>query len=566
MKAVRVIGSLLFAAVLLLTACTPTTTDPQVIESVIEREVVVTQVVEIERDVVVTQVVEVEVDSAAAVHGGTLIVTVPGIVHLDVNSVNQIGLNQYIQTVYETLYERVGEEILPLLAESTDISDDGLTHTIKIYSGVTFHDGTPLTAEIVKWNFDRKINENLPLAGSIPFESISVVDDYTIEIILTRPFPPLYGYLSTNTFSMYSPDFVERVGSEGLKSQANGTGPFKVTEYVPNEKLILEKNENYWQAGLPYLDGIDILIVSDNNTRAIMLQSGDAHVATELSIQDTDRFKLNNNISVWTAPSSRYYYVSLTTIHEPLTEKLVRQALNYAVDKEAMAAYIFLNYLKPARAHIVTEAVEGWKPNDVYPYDPEKAMELMDQAGFVDTNGDGWRDWNGQPVELAFRTRTGVQPGDIETAESIQGYLADVGVNVRIDIVDTATFLSDLNQPIEDAPYYDMVNLSWGTFTGDGEYSIRHAMLCDAQPGTYWNYPNYCNPRVDELYAQGNQVATLEERNKFYEELLDIVWDDAISIFLFEGVSTITTRSNVMGLYPDSAQTIFPFKWAWLSQ
>lgn len=563
MKAVRAIGSLLIATVLLLTACTPPPAPENV---VVEKEVVVTQIVEVEKDVVVTQIVEVEKDTDAPVYGGTLVVTLPSIVHLDVNSVNQIGLNFYIQTIYETLFERVGEEIVPLLAESTEISADNLTHTIKLHSGVTFHDGTPFNAEVAKWNFDRKINEKLPLADSIPFESITVVDENTLAIKLTRPFPPLYGYLSTNTFSMYSPDFVEEVGADGLKSQTNGTGPFVMTEYVPNERLILEKFENYWQEGLPYLDGVNVLIIPDNNTRAIMLQSGDSHIANELSIQDTDRFKLDDNIKVWTAPSSRYYYVSLTTIHEPLTEKMVRQALNYAVDKDAMAASIFLNYLVPARAHIVNEAVTGWKPNDVYAYDPEKAMEMMDEAGFVDTNGDGWRDWNGEPVELAFRTRTGVQPGDIETAEAIQGYLSDVGVNVKIEIVDTATFLSELNQPIENAPYYDMVNLSWGTFTGDGEYSIRHAMLCDAKPGNYWNYPSYCNPEVDELYAQGNLAATLEERNEIYADLLDIVWDDAISIYLFDGLSTIVSRENVRGLYADSAQTIFPFKWAWLSE
>ena len=126
-----------------------------------------------------------------------------------------------------------------MLAESWEVSDDGLTHTLKSALGVTFHDGTPFNAEVAKWNLDRKVNEKLPLGDAIPFESITAIDDTTLEIKLTRPFPSIYGYLSIKTFSMYSPPFVEEAGADGLKTQAVGTGPFKVSEYVPNEKLIL---------------------------------------------------------------------------------------------------------------------------------------------------------------------------------------------------------------------------------------------------------------------------------------------------------------------------------------
>ncbi len=128
----------------------------------------------------------------------------------------------------------------------------------------------------------------------------------------------------------------------------------------------------------------------------------------------------------------------------------------------------------------------------------------MDEAGFTDTNNDGWRDWKGQPVELVFRTRSGVQPGDIETVEAVQGYLADVGVKTKIEIVDTASFLAELNKPIEEAPYYDMVNLSWGTFTGDADYSIHYChRLCMQYPAPITTTHPTAIPEVDELYAKG---------------------------------------------------------------
>ena len=185
-----------------------------------------------------------------------------------------------------------------------------------------------------------------------------------------------------------------------------------------------------------------------------------------------------------------------------------------------MAKSIFLNYVSPAMAHIVTESVGGFKANDPYPYDPEKAKALMDEAGFKDTNNDGWREWKGKPVELVFRSHSGTQPGDIETTEAVQGYLADVGVKTKVEIVDTASFLAELNKPIEEAPYYDMVNLSWGTFTGDAEYDFKTAMVCDSKPGKYYNYPSYCNPEVDELVAQADTAKTIEERNALYGKAL----------------------------------------------
>ena len=174
----------------------------------------------------------------------------------------------------------------------------------------------------------------------------------------------------------------------------------------------------------------------------------------------------------------------------------------------------------------------------------------MDEAGFKDTNNDGWRDWKGKPVELVFRSRSGVQPGDIETTEAVQGYLADVGVKVKIEIVDTASFLAELNKPIEEAPYYDMVNLSWGTFTGDADYAIQNCHLC-AVPSPVpitTTHPTAIPmwmpwlPKLIKRLPWKNAMNTLPRYS-------DTVWDDAISIYLFQGISTIASGANVKGLY-----------------
>jgi ABC-type transport system substrate-binding protein len=549
--------------VLVLTACAPQEQEPMEVE--VTRVVTETEVEEVE----VTRVVEVEADPDEPQYGGTLTVGVPNIVHLDVVGVNQYGLNEIAQQFYETLVDRNEDgEIEPLLIKEIDISDDGLVHTWTLQEGVTFHDGTPFNAEVVKWNLDRKIDETLPMWDLIPFESIEAVDDLTVEVTLSRPFAGMYNILHVKTFSMYNPNFVEEVGADGLKSQANGTGPFIVEEYVPNEVLRLTKNPNYWQEGLPYLDEIVYRVVPDNNTRANMLEAGDADVAGSLSIQDLDRFKLVEDITIHAGVSSRHYYMALNMSNPPMDDVLVRKAINHAVDKQGIAQTVFLGYVTPAKAVIVNPAVSGYTEAGYYEYDPEQAMSLLEEAGWVDNNGDGVREKDGEDLVLKLRTRKGTSPGDIETAELVQAMLGEVGIQVDIDIVDTASFLAELNKPLDapNYPDYDMCNLTWGTFTGDAEYVLKTYYHCDAWPPTYWDYSHYCNEEVDEMIEAADDAPTLEDRNDIYADVLRQTWDDAPTLILFDGLSTVAANSNVKGLYLDPAQTIWPVKYAWLAQ
>ena len=506
-------------------------------------------------------------DSGDDRYGGNLKVGVASIVHLDPNDVNQYGLNEIVQLFYETLFDRNEDgEVVPLLVKEVSQSDDGLIHTWKLHEGVKFHDGSDFNAEAVKWNVMRKIDESKPMGSMLPISNMKVVDDHTLEITLSRLYTGMYNILAVKTFSIYSPSFYEEVGSDGIKTQASGTGPFKVDSYTPNEKLELVKNDDYWQDGLPYLDSVTIMEVADANTRATMLEAGEIHVAVGTSIQSLEQLKLDDNIKVLTGPSSRHYYVSMTNIYEPLDDKRVRQAFNYAIDKEGILEAAFKGYASVADVTIVNEAVNGYSPaaTHPYPYDTDKATALLAEAGWTDSDGDGILDKDGEPMELILRTRKGAVPGDYETAELVQGMLLNVGVKVNVDVADTASFLAELNQPIEDAPHYDMVNLTWGTFTGDAEYVMKSYVACNAWPPTYWDYSHYCNEEVDALIAKGDTVPTVEERNEIYAQILDIIREDAPTLFLFNGLSTIATRSDVNGLYLDPAQTIWPVKYAWL--
>src|SRR5262249_42825657 len=260
---------------------------------------------------------------------------------LDVNSAYLSTLNEVAHYFYETLFDRDADnKIRPLLVAEERVSPDGLTVTWKLRAGVRFHDGTPFNAAAVKWNLDRKLQKKQPAYDFLPIKTIDVVDDQTVRVVLTRPAPSLAASLSVKTFSMYSPTFAEKVGDDALKQQASGTGPFTVAEFKPNELLRLRKNPTYWQPGLPRLDEVVFRVVPDINTRATMLQAGDIDVAMSLSLPDVERLKSTPGFKVLEGLGSTQYYVTINNQRWP--DVKLRQALNYAVDKEGIIRTVFL--------------------------------------------------------------------------------------------------------------------------------------------------------------------------------------------------------------------------------
>lgn len=498
--------------------------------------------------------------------GGTLTIAfVPLTTDIDVNARNVSSLNEQAQYVYETLFDRDAEGVVqPLLVADAEVSEDGLVHTWTLQPDVTFHDGSVFDAEAVKWNLERKIELQQPLWDLIPFESIEVVDPLTVRVTLSRPSPGMYGVLAAKTWSMYSPAFAQEVGDEGLKSQASGTGPFMVETFVPNEDLVLVKNPNYWQEGLPYLDSVIFRAVPDINARAIQVEAGDVDMGLDLAIQDVERLRTNSNIRVEEAAGSRQYYIAMNNAKAPLDDVRVRQALNYAVDKEGLIQAVFLgHYATLAEAVYLNPAVEGFVAAGSYPYDPEQAAALLEEAGWVDADGDGIREKDGQPLRLTLHTRRGGAAGDIEIAELVQGMLQQVGVGVEIIVLDSAAFIAEVTKPVEEATY-DLVSLTVGTFTGDAEYIMETFYACDSAAPRYYNRAYFCDEEIDELIAESSAIPTLEGRNEIYAEIVRRVFEQAPVLMLFDAVETAAMQNDVQGVYFEAAGVNWPGKYAWL--
>jgi ABC-type transport system substrate-binding protein len=506
--------------------------------------------------------------SPAAVRGGTLTLSFPpGIPHVDTNAVSQTLITEVVGNFYERLYERDATgTVRPLLVREDSISPDGLTWTLRLHPDVRFHDGSPFNAAAVKWNFDRKISKRQIQYGLLPFRSVEVVDPLTVRLHLTRTAPHLRSILSLGNLAMYSPTFSERVGDEGLRLQASGTGPFVLAEFRPNQLVRLRRNPAYWRPGLPYLDEIVYRVVDDINTRATMLAAGDVDIAREVAFPDAARLKGARSVKVLEAVGSRQYVIYLNTRRPLMSDVRVRQALNYAVDKESIIRTVLLGNGRPATAWLFGPRVNGWTNGGGYPYNPEQARALLDEAGWRVGPG-GVRIKDGVPLRPIFVTRKGSAPGDFEIAELVQGMLKAVGVDVQLVVHDSATLLARLNAPGGVQVEYDMLNLANNTFTGDAEYIMLGFYRAADFPPNGFNYSHYSNPQVEQLIEDSKKARNLAGRNSlYYAQIIKQVVRDAPGILLFDIVMQAPMKQEVEGVYLDPAYNHWVVKYAWKRQ
>jgi ABC-type transport system substrate-binding protein len=463
---------------------------------------------------------------------------------------------------YETLFDRDKTgKVVPLLVREEQTSPDGLTLTWKLQPGVRFHDGGTFNAAAVKWNLERKIQRKQVLYDLLPIRSIEAVDDLTVRVTLNRPAPNMRATLSSKTFSMYSPAFVQRVGEDGIKTQASGTGPFRVVDYVPTDVLRMRKFPGYWQRGLPYLDEVVYRVAPDINARATMLEAGDVDMALGLSIPDIQRLKKSRGIKVLEGPGSRQYYMSLNFFRAPLAEARVRWAINHAVDKEALIKAVFFGAARVADAVYINPSVDGYVSAGSYKYEPERARKLLDEAGWRVSSG-GIREKDGKPLVLELVTRKGSSAGDIEIAELVQGMLRAVGIDAKLLVLETQSFLARVAKPAGQAEY-DLLNLTGGVFTGDAEYTMLTFYHTNSFPPFYYNNSYYSNTRVDQLIEQSQKATNRAERDKTYAQIVRQVYRDAPILMLFDTFEQVAIRDAVHGVYLERAGNNWPAKYAW---
>ena len=460
---------------------------------------------------------------------------------LDPAAVTAVNDFRILVNVYDglTRYRDGTLEVEPALAESWEISDDGKTYTFKLRDGVTFHDGSDFNAEAVKFNFDRMLKEDHPFHDTGPFplafffssvEEVNVIDDLTVEFKLNAPYAPFLSNLAYPTGLMVSPAAVEEYGKD-FGRHPSGTGAFKFEEWEANAKVVVSRNEDYWDGAAP-LEAIVYRPITDANTRIAEMLAGGLDIMVEVPPDSLQQFRDNAEYKVLEQAGPHVWFLILNAKEGPFSDKLVRQAANYAIDKKALTenvlqgtADIAAGPTPPAFAWAYDESL------DPYPYDPEKAKELLKEAGY-----DG--------EELTFYVTEGgsgmLDPIAMGTA--IQADLQKVGMTVKIETYEWNTFLDKVNPGLEGKA--DMAEMAW--MTNDPDTLPYLTLRSEAFPDKGgFNSGYYSNPKVDELLNKAREATDQDERAKLYKEMQQIVHDDAPWVFVANWKQNAVTRASV---------------------
>ena len=370
---------------------------------------------------------ETTVPEAQPVNGGTMNVLISEFPTVLGNIQNWSAPKSSMSACLEQLatYDLQGN-LVPVLATSWDVDPVAKTITIHLREGVKFHDGTDFDADAAKWNYDLWL-QSKKLAGRELVTSCDVVDKYTMRLSLSA-YSAMYltSYLQYPYF--FSPTYVEAVGLDESALNPVGTGPFKLESIQPGSSMKYVKFEDYWQEGLPYLDAYEYTQIGDKTTGAMMLESGQADMMVAVAPKDVGAF-IDKGYGYFLNPGFIYnLYPNSSDPNNPLSKLEVRQAIECALDREAIAQALGYGYAETLDAFVPKSTIIYPDGYEARTYDPAKAKELLTAAGYPD----------------GFETSLIVRNDDVhrDFATAVQGYLADVGIKLNIDIADTARFNS----------------------------------------------------------------------------------------------------------------------------
>lgn len=462
---------------------------------------------------------------------------------LDPAAVTAVNDFRILMNVYDGLvrYKDGTLEVEPALAESWTISDDGTVYTFNLRDGVTFHDGTPFNAEAVKYNFDRMLDENHPQHDTGPFplafffsavEEVEVVDDLTVKFQLNAPYAPFLSNLAYPTGLIVSPTAVQENGADYGRSPV-GTGPFKFAEWESNAKVVVVRNDDYWE-DTAKLEAVVFRPITDANTRVAELMAGGIDLMVEVPPDSLTQLSSDANFSVYEQAGPHLWFLILNLKEGPFKDKKVRQAINYAIDKKALVENVLQGTAEVAAGP--TPPAFAWAYNEQlrpYPHDVEKAKQLIKEAGaegaevtfYVTEGGSGMLD----PVPMGA---------------AIQADLARIGLTVAIETYEWNTFLGKVNPGLEGKA--DMAEMAW--MTNDPDTLPYLALRTDAWPDKGgFNSGYYSNPEVDKLLEAARSSTDQAERAKLYREMQEIVYDDAPWAFIANWKQNAVSSTMVDG-------------------
>lgn len=435
----------------------------------------------------------------------------------------------------------VGENLIQLdenmnfknvVAESWEQIDD-ITVKFVIREGVTFHNGKKVDANAVKASLERALTKTDREDIKLPIDTITA-DGQVLTIKLTSPYPTLINNLADPVYIIVDAEEAAK-DEEAFAKHPIATGPFKVEKLTPPAEIDLVKHDAHWSGEIA-VDTVKVKGIMDDSTRVMALQSGEVDFITQVSAKDAALFENNDEYTVLRGPNLRVFYLKLN-MERPYMQNLgFRQALAHGLNKDMYAKNLVSG--TPATGPFTSELSFSYKGEEIYPYDLDKANEILDKEGFVDTDGNGIRELNGQDIVLKYLLNTGQGNDAKNVAVAVQDDYKKMGIGVEVVQVEN---------------YNDMVNngdfdLVWERMstasTADPAYFFESSFL----PGAIGNKGNYHNPEIDAIIEQFNVTFEKEHRDALGIQATEIIMKDLPILFMYYADGIVVTRSNIKGV------------------
>jgi peptide/nickel transport system substrate-binding protein len=452
---------------------------------------------------------------------------------------------QVYHNIYEplvTLDAKLG--IKPGLAESWS-QPDPKTLVLKLRRGVKFHDGTDFNAEAARFNFERMKTEPKSVRkGEVAnIDTVEVVDAHTLKVNLKKPDAALLATLTDRAGMMVSPKVVQERGAElGRNAKGAGTGPFEFVEWVKDSHLVIKRNEAYWnKQGGPYLDRIRYRPIPDDVVKLQSLQSGEIDVMDYVQPRDVGAVKADKNVVVVDVPSLADFAYQLNHTRPPFNVKALRQAVAYALDVEQIVKGVWLS---------VGVAANGPIPPTSWAYDKSIPPIKRDLAKAKAKLAEG-----SQPNGFTFTLTTNNIPINIQEAEVVQAQLREAGITAKVNLVDSATLISNGN-----AKNFEMISYQW---SGRPDPDGNTYQFYRTTPGTSLNWSGISNPQIDALLDRTREVSSQPERRKLYSELTKLLQDELPMIFIVHPIEPKAFSPKVQG-YEPIPDGMMRFKDVWM--
>jgi peptide/nickel transport system substrate-binding protein len=444
--------------------------------------------------------------------------------------------------MYDSLVWFNDEGIIePALAESWEVSEDGTQYTFNLRQGVTFHNGEPFNADAVIFSWQRGKDGGFTYSNYWQRAlNVEKVDDYTILVTTEKPDALFLSFLADN-WAIIPPGYFEEVGQQGFEEHPMGTGPFVFVEWVKGDHITMTANPNYWREGVPKIETVIFRPIPESSTRVAAIQTGEVDIVTRLSSEEAQNLLGVPNVTVIKYPQARIYYIAfnnLTTgIGQPTEDARVRIAMNHAVDMQAIIDTLFDGFAKPAIGFVATPEL-GYDNAEPFGYDPDQAKALLAEAGYPD----------GFDIDMACPA--GAYTYFEEVCEAVAGYLADVGINASLEIMESAHYW-DLEGAKELPPLFGD---SWSSAIGEAA-----PRLIGALRGWDASYSSWFDEELAALLDQIEVTIDQQERAAVYGQVQAYMRENPPFIYLYEVYTFEAINTRVQNYKPRSAETYFLF-------